>query len=392
MVRNLDGDFAFVYVNGPDVIAGRDPVGLRPLFYGANCTGRPIAFASEAKALYGAPRIDKVHVFPQDTIWIHNEFINLHTFENEMYANVRDLVSKSVNKRLQHSDRPVGVLCSGGVDSAIITSLAAKFPCIEAFTIEYDNGLSEDSFHAARLCEYHKIKHTIVKFSANQVQNTIDKVIQTCETYDPNTIRAAIPMYLLAQHIAENTDIKVILSGELADEVFAGYLYFKKATEGHALNLESQRLLQNIHMFDLLRADRCFSAFGLEVRTPYADKDLLSYVSHIDGNYKMFVDGAEKQLLRKSFANLTGLVSLRILDRPKEKFSDGCGFSYVPQLLNFVSNNANTLDDKLEAESAYYKEIFVKHYGEENDHWIITRELPDWVATPGQTRNQEISL
>jgi len=97
-------------------------------------------------------------------------------------------------------------------------------------------------------------------------------------------------------------------------------------------------------------------------------------------------------LLRKSFANLTGLVSLRILDRPKEKFSDGCGFSYVPQLLNFVSNNANTLDDKLEAESAYYKEIFVKHYGEENDHWIITRELPDWVATPGQTRNQEISL
>ena len=401
--NKLDGDFAFIFAKEDGrFVVGRDPVGVRPLFYGVNSDGRPIAFASEAKALHGGPAIDKVFVFPPNTVYVSsiNRFAPIP--DKFLLNQVNKLVTNAVKKRLDHSDRPVGLLCSGGVDSAIITSLTARLSDptkMHVFTMEYANGTSEDAFYASMLCARHKFKHTVVKFDAKQVQECLTTVIATCETYDPNTIRAAIPMYLLAKHIAENTDIKVILSGEGADELFAGYSYFKRA-DAASLNAESRRLIKNVHMFDLLRADRCFAAFGLECRVPYLDRDLISFVSCIEGEHKMFQKGAEKMLLRNAFADLKDLADLRILSRTKEKFSDGCGFSYVPQLLNFVSDNANTLDEKLKAESAKYKAIFESIYGDLNGHWIIKREMPAWSAGTANTantantaiRNNEIDL
>ena len=382
LCETLDGDFAFALSHKDGFLVARDPTGVRPLFYGEDDNGRPIAFASEAKALYRGPNVAKVSVFPPGTYY---DGVSFHQYGEQPYGKeIERLLTNSVKKRLEHSDRPVALLCSGGVDSAIITSIAAR--CVDptklhVFTMQYDKGSSEDAFYAERLCNHHGYKHTIVKFSREQFIEVIPKVIETCETYDPNTVRAAIPMYLLAKHIAENTDIKVILSGEGADELFAGYLYFKLASTGagaRVLNEETHRLLRNIHQFDLLRADRCFAAFGLEVRVPYLDKDLLLYVKHLDGEYKMFENGAEKMLLRSAFDSYEDIKMLRILDRPKEKFSDGCGFSYVPDLLNYVSENAARLDEKIAKEKVFYRRIFDELY-EGCEQWITARVMPMWA-------------
>ena len=205
----------------------RDPTGVRPLFYGVNEVGHPVAFASEAKALIGAPGIQAVAVFPPGHVWTQpqNKFTPYVADAAHVRVMVRQLLTAAVKKRLDHSDRPVGLLCSGGVDSAIITTLAARMrdpTKLHVFTMEYDTGAAEDTFYASMLCARFGYQHTVVRFSAAEAQATIASVIATCETYDPNTVRAAIPMYLLAKHIAERTDVKVVLSGEGADELFRG--------------------------------------------------------------------------------------------------------------------------------------------------------------------------
>jgi asparagine synthase (glutamine-hydrolysing) len=300
---------------------------------------------------------------------------------------VHQLLSDAVRKRLSHSERPVGLLCSGGVDSALITSIASRAvdpALITVFTMEYAGSRSEDAFYARLLCSKLGFRHTVVSFSRDDVAEYMDRVIVAIETYDPNTIRAAIPMYLLAKHIAENTDIKVILSGEGADELFAGYSYFRFAPDGSALNAETARLVRNTHMFDLLRADRCFAAFGLEVRVPYLDRYLVDYVLQVDGRLKMFGPGhirqAEKALLRTSFLGFEELSMLRILDRPKERFSDGCGFSYVPQLLAKLGGAAPDLETREQLEKAHYRAVFRAAYGS-NWNWIIERSMPAWVRS-----------
>ena len=427
LISKLDGDYAFVYANSTGLLVARDPVGVKPLFYGVDNAGDAVAFASEAKALYSAKEIVEVRVFPPGTFLCIPEqeynkrdekakhirgirgirgirrALEFHPID-DTESRVRELLERSVEKRLHHSDREIGLLCSGGVDSAIITSLAARMLSsttnIHVFTMQYDTGASEDAFYAKMLCEKHNFKHTVVTFGLADVQGCIREVIRACETYDPNTIRAAIPMYLLARYISRETDVKVVLSGEGADEIFSGYLYFKQVPDGDALNAESRRLVSNLHMFDLLRAERCFSAFGLEVRVPYLDHALVEYVLGLDGRRKMFRGSAEKMLLRDAFRDLEDLKELRILDRPKEKFSDGCGFSYVPQLLNHVTSvgeggeGANEmsykLDEKLKAEKAFYKGIFVDIYGLESLRWIVDRDMPEWVAGNGGARNGEV--
>ena len=475
-VCSLDGDFAFVLANGTGFQAARDPVGVRPLFYGTgvDAPNVPLAFASEAKALYAAPGIHSIHVFPPSTYY--DSLTGFHAYvpapcepgtgDAGVSDSINRLLKTAVRKRFTHSDNQerVAVLCSGGVDSAIITTIAAALAehqgaNIQVFTMQYDSGLSEDALYAKMLCcqiGSHVI-HTVVKFSEQEVQGCIEKVITTIESCDPNTVRAAIPMYLLAKHISEQTDIKVVLSGEGADELFAGYSYFSLAPTADAVTQETDRLVKNIHMFDLLRADRCFAAFGLEVRVPFLDSDLVRYVSKLDGTSKMHgtpkmpkkshcttnananfananlntnanlnanfananlnanlnanfananlnanlnaiafgtVKVAEKQLLRDAF-NADGYASMqttRVIDRPKEKFSDGCGFSYVPQLLNFVSDRAPPLDLKLAREKTYYNAIFDAKYGVGNRSWVIERTMPEWSRTTESVVNASISL
>ena len=389
-IESLDGDFAFVLaskdVSQPRYIVARDRFGVSPLFYGINDEGKPIAFASEVKALYGGHNIAAIRVFPPGHCYFSSKNTFLPFTPNVSIIRPDDigintLLHRAVKKRLDHSDRPVALLCSGGVDSALVTSIAARCLApgsLHVFTMKYDTGASDDAFYAKMLCDHHGFKHTLVTFNKEDVHKSIDEVIRVCETYDPNTIRAAIPMYLLARHIAQTTDIKVILSGEGADELFAGYAYFSQIPSGEALNEETARLIKNIHMFDLLRADRCFAAWGLEVRVPFLDKELVRYVSALDGCDKMFVRGAEKALLRDSFEEFEELKSLRIIDRPKEKFSDGCGYSYVPQLLSFIAPDATTLSEKLRVEKKLYKGIFESFYGVNNSHLIVSRVMPAW--------------
>jgi asparagine synthase (glutamine-hydrolysing) len=391
-VKTLDGDFAFIWQRENDTVIARDHVGVCPLFYGVGECDELRAIASESKALVGAPGIKMVKVFPPGHVWLNGVFHSyipslsqqpLHVTMNEAENKVRELVISSVKKRLDHSDRPVGVLCSGGIDSSIVTCLVAELGLkdrIRVFTMEYEGSRSEDAFFARMLCAKFDLKHTVFSFDRNDVLKTIPVVIKALETYDPNTIRAAVPMYILASKIASQTDVRVILSGEGADELFHGYNYFRLAPSGNDARIESARLISNLHMFDLLRAERCFSHAGVEIRVPFLDQDLVRYVQSIEGEIPWGGKQgfAEKQLLRNAFSYIKELSDLRILDRPKERFSDGCGFSYVPQLLSDISGGLAILNDRLKKEKQFIDDIFDTIYPSHR-HLIIERTMPDWA-------------
>lgn len=390
-VRKLDGEFAFFAIlsNG-SLIAARDSAGVRPLFYGVDVDDEVIAFSSEAKGLMNAPRIKRVHVFPPGQIWTARRGFETYSdvfFPREVAARtvhdeLRRLLEASVKKRLVHSDVPVALLCSGGLDSSLILAIAHELKCrqLHAFSIEYHDGFarSPDALYAQLLTSHLGVKHTRVTFNMDDVQKHIQDVIKTCETYDPNTIRAAVPMFVLAKYIKEHTPFKVVLSGEGADEVFCGYNYFGKASIGEDIEQESERLVKNIHMFDLLRADRCFAAFGLELRVPFLDTDVLRYSMALPGKLRGFKNGVEKALLRESFASMSALSCARIIDRQKERLSDGCGTTYVPQLLNWMGEGRNTLEEKLSLEKESYLKTFDAIYPNSR-HLITARVLPEWV-------------
>ena len=233
------------------------------------------------------------------------------------------------------------------------------------------------------MCNKLGILHEVVTFDAADVEGAIDEVVVAMETCDPNTIRAAIPMYLLARHISLNTDVKVILSGEGADELLGGYNYFRFAPSERDAATESDRILANLHMFDLLRADRCFAAFGLEVRVPFLDVDLVR--CGVPAARRRPQGGVEKRLLREAFAHLDVLANCRILDRPKEKLSDGTGFCYVPDLLRMLAagRDDGTLKTRLIAERERYEAAFMRAYGcgslDDATRLVVERRLPEWA-------------
>jgi asparagine synthase (glutamine-hydrolysing) len=390
MIGLLDGDFAFVYVykdiKGHDcIIVARDRIGLCPLFYGLNESNEIIAVASEAKAII--PFCREVKQFPPGHYLdssihsIKDDFINYADvlFDSRIEdasTTVRVMVETAVRKRLTHSDRPVGVLCSGGIDSSIVSAIANRQTThpIHVFTISYEQGMSYDSFYANKLCSTLKNAiHTNIVFSRTEVMDAYEQVIHTCESYDPRTIRAAIPGYLLAKYISENTEIKVILSGEGADEIFAGYKYFQYCPDEASMNSETSRLVRNLHSFDLLRAERVFSRFGLELRVPFLDQNVIRCVkcfNDIIFEYK----SEEKYLLRKAFECYPELKD--VIYRQKECFSDGCGYNYVPDLLK-VHSTSSRLDEKELDEKKVYSSIYEKYYGDQN--WILERTMPDWI-------------
>ena len=302
--------------------------------------------------------------------------------------NIVNLLKKAVIKRIENSERPVAFLCSGGLDSSIILCIAYEYlksqnKDLYVYTIKYvdknGNSNSEDDFYCTKLIELLDVKFTSFTYNFEDVKEYIDTVIYQTETYDPNTVRTSIANYLLAKKISETTNNKVFLSGEGADELFCGYLYFNQIKDGSEINKESNRLIQNIHMFDILKADRCFSAFGLEVRVPFLDKEFITYIKSIDGTFKSFNNSIEKNLLRVAFKKeYPELSKAKIIDRPKERFSDGVSFNYVPDLLNYFSNyESSVLNIKEEAEKKYYKTIFEKYYPN-LEHVIINRTLPTW--------------
>ena len=280
----------------------------------------------------------------------------------------------------------MALLCSGGVDSSLLLAIAHKLyselgkaHLLHAFTIKYDAGSSEDALYAQLVTGSLGVPLTTVTFGDEDVRANLYPVARQLETHDPNTIRAAIPMYLLARHIARETDFRVILSGEGADELFAGYNYFVRCPDGDAVNKETTRLTQNLHMFDILRADRSMTAHGLELRVPFLDKALLAYVGSLPGSLKIPRNGIEKALLRDAFAAAMPPALHRVLNRPKERFSDGCGFSYVPNVLRYLAPDCCAdLGSRLAYEQWVYHQWFDARYPGQR-HIIVPRVLPAWA-------------
>lgn len=400
-LRKLDGDFAFFAIIDEtcNFVAARDPVGVRPLFYGRDESGIVIAFASEAKALMGLPDVQRVDVFPPGHYWTMSEGFHSYTdtYEysrtpqiSDIHEGIRLRLEAAVKKRILHSDVPVALLCSGGLDSSLILAIASQLPIksrLEVFSIELKDGRSADALYAGMIASHLGVKHTRVEFAFDDIRQSLEEVVRVCETYDPNTIRAALPMYILARHIGHETAYKVILSGEGADEVFCGYNYFQNACTDDQLAKESERLVRNIHMFDLLRADRCFAAFGLELRVPFLDIDMLRFAMCIPGRLRGFQNGIEKSLLRDAFRNFAALECARIIDRQKERLSDGCGFTYVPQLLTWLGNGASDLCKRLDAEKDVYRAHFESQFPD-HSHLITERKLPPWVDDR-ETKNEQ---
>ena len=444
MLLKLNGEFAFsvydIHTNLStnkshyNLWIGRDRFGIRPLFY-SKLDEKTIAFGSEVKSLIGINN-NKVEVLDPRSwyYWGGSENSETLTFKNDLYYSVGKLplvmkpditdisrmiitlLTDSVKQRL-HSDREIGCLLSGGLDSSLVSSIAAKELALvgkklRTFSIGMPN--SPDVTYAKIVADHIGSIHTNIEIVESEWLNSIEKIIEVSETFDITTIRATTGQYLISKWIAENTDIKVLLIGDGSDEVTGGYLYFHKAPNGMALHFECQKLLHYIHYFDVLRADRGVASNGLEARVPYLEHNFVDFYFRIDYNMRVpkrhtTSDGKtnvyEKYLLRKAFDKKDYLPEV-VLWRKKEAFSDGVS-SEEKSWYQIIQENINsTMSDeyfetnikKYEGflvphtkEALYYHELFDKYYP--NQHHICPYYwLPKWIenATDPSARTLKI--
>jgi len=404
--RLLDGVFAFIGYNTKtgEMVIGRDTFGVRPLFY-VQISQHEYAFASEIKAL--CPLNKEVCVFPPSSLgslkkeqgliiepWTALTWHKRQTFgeQNDVFAELRNHVLEAVKKRLL-SERPVGALLSGGLDSSLIASIAAREMAKEGKRIHtFSIGLSQESpdIKAARLVAAHinSIHHELV-FSKEEFLDAVEPVIKAVETYDITSVRASVGNWLLGKWIKANTDIKVIFNGDGSDELFGGYLYFYRAPDELAFDQEIERLLSEIHCYDVLRSERSMASHGLESRTPFLDRQLVDFVRRLPTDLCMPSDKRpEKWLLRTSFAN-EGLLPPEILWRRKEAFSDGVSSaesSWFEVLKHTASQRLQSSlgsilqkhNPPLTAEAHWYRSIFEEAYGAHSVKTIPHMWMPQW--------------
>ena len=440
-VNQLDGVFAFILYDKKNkfLMVARDPIGVRPLFWQRQ--GDQIGFASEAKALIGlndnvmgraAPfqtmgTDQTIEQFPQGnfmTIQFNNHHVpqatEFHPYLSEFFYNpsfmadrdcrqfiidnIRTNLSDAVEKRLM-SDRPIGSLLSGGVDSSIVAALLAKHyqksgRNIKTFSIGFED--STDLKYARMVAEHIGSEHHEVRMNYSDALKRIPDVIRDLETNDITTIRAATGMYLLSEYISKNFEEIVIFSGEGADELLAGYLYFHYADSTKALEQESIRLVKNLPYYDVLRADRATASHGLELRVPFLDKKFVQFCMTINGDMKQPQQHIEKFYLRKAFEDI---LPKEIAWRRKEAFSDGVGglskpwYQWIQEdieerfpdnhIISEENGNTITVGDQVEKfpskEAWYYNHIFRKHYGKCIEpvpaYWMPQWKPPDTKDT-----------
>jgi asparagine synthase (glutamine-hydrolysing) len=334
VVRLLDGDFAFVLVDTnmrtgqTSFYAGRDRVGVRPLFYSFSVVGT--VFSSTVDPILKMGLRPK-SVIPGDLVSAYDE---LSIQSNELFPMSRILrvdyptpegiickcLERAVQKRLL-SDRPIGCLLSGGLDSSIITALLVKF-LGPSNVRTYSCGMegSTDLKYAKMVAEHLGTVHTEFKFTPEEGFAVIPEVIKRLESSDITTVRASVGMHLLAKYISMYTDDVVIFSGEGSDELFCGYLYWHNSPSVEESASESVRLYKNLHLYDVLRADRMISSHGLELRVPFLDREVIDFAFSCDPALKVPQNGVEKALLRRAFADL---LPTEVISRRKEAFSDG---------------------------------------------------------------------
>lgn len=396
MFAMLDAEFACVLYDGQtkEYIAARDPIGIRPLHYGYDENGI-IVFASEAKNLVGLCK--KIMPFPPGHYYKDGAFICYrdmtevkavcHDDLETVCGKIREKLTAGVEKRLI-SDAKVGFLLSGGLDSSLVCAVAARKSAapIRTFAI----GMSEDAIdlkYAKQVADYIGSDHMEVYITKEDVLAALRDVIYLLGTYDITTIRASIGMYLVCKAIHEKTDVRVLLTGEISDELF-GYKYTDFAPSPEEFQKESQKRIRELHMYDVLRADRCISVNSLEARVPFGDLDFVEYVMSIDPQKKMNTYQKGKYLLRHAFEE-GGYLPTEILWREKAAFSDAVGHSMVDDLKEYA--NSYYTDAEFEEkckkytharpftkESLLYREIFEEFYpGQAEmivDFWMPNKE------------------
>ena len=368
----------------------RDPIGIRPLYYGIDSEGDYL-FASEPKNLVNV--VEEIKPFPPGHYYKDGEFVCYRDLsevsayngdsKEEILLNIHDLLVEGVNKRLD-SDSPVGFLLSGGLDSSLVCGIASKLlgKPIETWAIGMDID-AIDLKYAREVADYIGSNHHEIIITKKDVQDALEPVIEALGTYDITTIRASIGMYLLCKAIHEQSDNKVILTGEISDEIF-GYKYTDFAPSAEEFQAESEKRIREIHMYDVLRADRCISVNSLEARVPFGDHDFVKYCMSINPDIKMNHYGKGKYLLRKAFEK-DKLIPDDILWREKAAFSDAVGHSLKDDLVELAESTYadEEYEDKVKKythatpftkESLLYRELFEKYYPNQSemvvDFWM----------------------
>lgn len=397
----LDGDFAFVVIDGDDYIAGRDPIGVKPLYYGLDERGR-IYFASEMKSI--ADQCKSFSTFPPGHYYTaktgfvkyyHPEYEDHKKAVESLDLNlIRETLVEATRKRLM-SEAPLGVLLSGGLDSSLTSSITARLYAengkkLQSFSIGLD-AEAPDNIAARKAAAFLGTEHHEIHFNLKEGVEILEKVIYHIETYDIISVRAGVPMYLLSKAISEK-GIKVILSGEGADEIFGGHLYFRNAPSSEEFQDETIERVQKLFTADLLRADKTTMAAGLEARIPFLDTAFLDVAIRIKTEEKQpkTYDGIEKYILRKAFDTPENpYLPGEILWRQKEQFSDGVGYNWVDELIEYCAQQVS--DEQLAGAAAefpynspttkeayFYRSIFHKYYPQVSAAQTVRKWIPKW--------------
>ena len=392
-IEDLSGIFAFALYDEErdEFLIARDPIGVIPLYIGYDTDGT-IYVASELKALEG--QCDHYEPFlPGHYYWsrepgmkryYHRDWMEYDAVKNNpaSVSSIRDGLTSAVKRQLM-SDVPYGVLLSGGLDSSVISALAEKFsehriednsqtraywPRLHSFAVGLKG--APDLAKARLVAEHIGTVHHEINYTIQEGLDAIRDVIYFIETYDVTTVRASTPMYLLAR-VIKSMGIKMVLSGEGADEIFGGYLYFHKAPNAQAFHEETVRKLSKLYLYDCLRANKSLSAWGVEGRVPFLDKEFLDIAMRTNPEAKMCSGQAiEKRIVREAFADL---LPDEVAWRQKEQFSDGVGYSWIDTLKKITSEAVS--DEQMEhaaerfpintpknKEEYYYRSIFSEHF------------------------------
>jgi asparagine synthase (glutamine-hydrolysing) len=401
----LNGIFGFALydVEKDEYFVARDHMGIIPLYMGWDENGT-LYVASELKALEGV--CTKIELFPPGH-YLHSSNGELKCWYNRDWKEydavkdnetdikkLRSALEEAVYRQLM-SDVPYGVLLSGGLDSSITSAIAKKYadkriesndkdkawyPQIHSFATGLEG--APDLVAARKVADHLDTIHHEIKFTIQEGIDAIRDVIYHLETYDITTIRASTPMYLMARAI-KAMGIKMVLSGEGADEIFGGYLYFHKAPSAKDFHEETVRKLDKLHMYDCLRANKSLAAWGIEGRVPFLDKEFMDVAMRINPDDKM-INGErmEKWVLRKAFEDL---LPESVVWRQKEQFSDGVGYSWIDNLKEMVEKEVS--DEQLanahykfpiqpptSKEEFYYRSIFTEHFPSDTAAWSVPQE------------------
>ena len=392
-LEDLNGIFAFALYDAErdEFLIARDPIGVIPLYIGYDDDGK-VYVASELKALEG--QCDRYEPFlPGHYYWSREPGMKRY-YKRDWFsydavkdnaASVTDIheALEAAVKRQLMSDVPYGVLLSGGLDSSVISAIAEKFserriedddkerawwPRLHSFAVGLKG--APDLAKAKLVADYIGTVHHEINYTIQEGLDAIRDVIYFIETYDVTTVRASTPMYLLAR-VIKSMGIKMVLSGEGADEIFGGYLYFHKAPSPKAFHEETVRKLSKLYMYDCLRANKSLSAWGVEGRVPFLDKEFLDVAMRTNPEAKMCPGKTiEKRIVREAFANM---LPDEVAWRQKEQFSDGVGYSWIDTLKKITSDQVSDeqmahaaerfpINPPRNKEEYYYRSIFAEHF------------------------------